>query len=156
MAEHGADAGGRRVDDRSDRAAAPLQVTALDQSVLDRMLVESVVDYAIFRLDRNGIVQTWNAGAERIKGYTADEIIGRHFSVFFTPEDLHARKPEMLLEAAARRGRYQDEGWRVRKDGTRFWANVVLTALRNPRGELVGFAKLTRDLTDQRRADEGV
>lgn len=118
-----------------------------------RMLVEGVRDYAIFRLDPDGRVATWNAGAERIKGYTATEIIGRHFSVFFNSEDLVAGKPAKELEAAQRDGRAEDEGWRVRKDGSLFWANVVITALRRENGELVGYAKITRDMTDKRKAD---
>jgi PAS domain S-box-containing protein len=119
-----------------------------------RLLVESVKDYGIFMLDPRGNVTTWNAGAARIKGYRADEIIGRHFSIFYTPEDLAAGKPEWELEVVAKEGRLEDEGWRVRKDGSRFWANVVITALRKANGELVGFAKVTRDLTERRIADE--
>jgi PAS domain S-box-containing protein len=120
---------------------------------LYRLLVESVKDYAIFALDPNGYVVSWNPGAQRFKGYTASEIIGKHFSVFYPPEDLAVRKPQIELEIAAEVGRLEDEGWRVRKDGTQFWANVVITALRGTDGELVGFAKVTRDLT-QRRAGE--
>jgi PAS domain S-box-containing protein len=119
-----------------------------------RLLVETVRDYAIFMLDPGGHVATWNAGAERIKGYRADEIIGRHFSVFYPAERVAERFPEYELEVAAREGRFEDEGWRIRKDGTRFWANVVITALRNASGELVGFAKVTRDLTERRAAEE--
>jgi PAS domain S-box-containing protein len=118
-----------------------------------RMLVEGVRDYAIFRLDIDGRVSTWNAGAERIKGYKAGEIIGRHFSVFFNSEDLVAGKPAKELETAQREGRAEDEGWRVRKDGSLFWANVVLTAIRRDDGELVGYAKITRDMTEKRKAD---
>ena len=117
------------------------------------MLVESVKDYAIFALDPNGYVVSWNPGAQRFKGYTASEIIGKHFSVFYPPEDLAARKPQIELEIAAEVGRLEDEGWRVRKDGTQFWANVVITALRGADGELVGFAKVTRDLTQRRAAE---
>ena len=114
-----------------------------------RLLVESVSDYAIFMVDADGRVVTWNRGAEMLKGYTADEIIGQHFRVFHTPEaqaDLH---PERSLESAKRLGRYEEEGWRVRKDGSRFWANVVITPLLNSDGELVGYAKVTRDNTEQ-------
>jgi PAS domain S-box-containing protein len=121
---------------------------------LYRLLVESVQDYAIFALDPTGHVLSWNAGAERIKGYTRDEIVGHHFSEFYPPEDIANGKPPWELETAAREGRLEDEGWRVRKDGTYFWANVVITALRNERGELVGFAKVTRDLSERRRAEE--
>jgi PAS domain S-box-containing protein len=120
---------------------------------LYRLLVESVKDYAIFALDPNGYIVSWNPGAERFKGYTAPEIIGKHFSVFYPPEDLAARKPWIELEIASEVGRLEDEGWRVRKDGTQFWANVVITALRGPDGELVGFAKVTRDLTQRRAAE---
>jgi PAS domain S-box-containing protein len=116
-------------------------------------MVESVRDYAIFMLDPNGYIASWNRGAQRIKGYTADEIIGRHFSVFYGAEDIAARKPEWELEMATRDGRFEDEGYRVRKDGTTFWASVVLTAVRDNDGSLVGFAKVTRDLTE-RRANE--
>src|SRR5512138_2726308 len=113
---------------------------------LYRLLVDSVRDYAIFALDPEGRVLSWNAGAERLKGYTASEIIGRHFSIFYPPERIAEHFPEHELEVASRVGRFEDEGWRVRKDGTRFWANVVITALRNPTGALIGFAKVTRDL----------
>lgn len=119
-----------------------------------RLLVESVLDYAIFMLDPNGVVASWNAGAKRIKGYSAEEIIGSHFSRFYPPEDVASRKPEWELDVATREGRVEDEGWRVRKDGTRFWANVIITALRNEHGKLVGFAKVTRDLTERRRAEQ--
>src|SRR2546423_32752 len=118
-----------------------------------QLMVESVRDYAIFMLDPSGYIASWNRGAQRIKGYTADEIIGRHFSVFYGAEDLAARKPEWELEMAARDGRFEDEGFRVRKDGTTFWANVILTAVRDDDGTLLGFAKVTRDLTE-RRANE--
>lgn len=123
------------------------------------LLIETVQDYAIFILDATGHVVSWNPGAQRIKGYVASEIIGQHFSIFYPPDDLANGKPAMeLMVASSHVGRFEDEGWRVRKDGTRFWANVVITALRAPDGELVGFAKVTRDLTErliaQRRAVE--
>ncbi|MBB4634737.1 PAS domain-containing sensor histidine kinase [Longimicrobium terrae] len=118
------------------------------------LLVGSVRDYGIFALDPTGRIATWNIGAQTIKGYRADEIIGRHFSVFYPPEDLENDKPGMELREASAHGRFEDEGWRVRKDGTRFWANVVITALRNPDGDLVGFAKVTRDLTERRQNEE--
>ena len=121
---------------------------------LHRLLVESVRDYAIFVLDPTGHVMTWNIGAQRIKGYTASEIIGRHFSAFYPEEDIRNRKPDWELEIATDVGRFEDEGWRLRKDGSRFWANVVITALRDPHGRLVGFAKVTRDLTERKRADD--
>lgn len=117
-----------------------------------RLLVQSVQDYAIFMLDPDGNVATWNEGAERIKGYTADEIIGKHFSIFIPPED--SGKPSMELRVASTVGKYQEEGWRIRKDGSRFWANVVITAVHDAKGRLAGFAKVTRDLTERRAADE--
>ncbi|MGE5183537.1 MAG: ATP-binding protein [Acidobacteriota bacterium] len=129
-----------------------IELTAGEE--LFRLLVESVRDYAIFMLDRQGCVATWNPGAERLKGYRGDEIIGRHFSTFYPDADVRAGKCEMELEGAARDGRFEDEGWRVRKDGTRFWANVVISAVRDSRGELVGFSKVTRDLTERRRGED--
>jgi PAS domain S-box-containing protein len=114
-----------------------------------RHLVQSVVDYAIFRLDKDGVVATWNAGAERIKGYSPDEIIGRHFSAFYTEEDRVEGIPARALAIAAGEGRFEAEGWRVRKDGSRFWASVVIDPIRNDKGELVGFAKVTRDVTER-------
>jgi PAS domain S-box-containing protein len=122
--------------------------------VLFRRLVDSVRDYAIFMLDPTGHVATWNAGAERTKGYSANEIIGRHFSIFYPAEDVAAGKCEMELEGADRDGRFEDEGWRIRKDGTRFWANVVISAIRDDAGALIGFSKVTRDLTQRKRAEE--
>jgi formate hydrogenlyase transcriptional activator len=121
-----------------------------------RSLVAGVRDYAIYLLDREGYITTWNPGAERIKYYTADEITGKHFSRFFTHEDLERGRPAELLRLAAERGRIEEEGWRLRKDGSRFWANIVLTAIRDASGELTGFAKVTRDFTDRKRAEESV
>ena len=121
-----------------------------------RLLVESVTDYAIFLLDATGHVISWNPGAARAKGYTAAEIVGRHFSVFYPPQDRAAHYPEQLLERAAREGRVSAQGWRLRKDGSRFWADVVITALRNPAGQLTGYAKVTRDLSSWREASERV
>ncbi len=118
-----------------------------------RVLVESIRDYAVFMLDRNGRVETWNTGAALIKGYKREEIVGKPIDLFYTREDREDGRPAMLLAQAANDGRVEDEGWRVRKDGTRFWADVVITALRNEAGTLVGFAKVTRDLT-QRQRDE--
>jgi PAS domain S-box-containing protein len=118
----------------------------------NRLIIQSVRDYAIFMLDPNGNVASWNEGARRIKGYEPEEIIGRHFSAFYPEADIERGKPPWELEVAAREGRFEDEGWRIRKDGTRFWANVIITALFNPKGELVGFAKVTRDLTERRQA----
>jgi formate hydrogenlyase transcriptional activator len=134
-----------------------LAAEALRKSDLQlRSIVEGVTDYAIYLLDKDGHVATWNPGAERIKHYKADEILGRHFSHFFTTEDQERGRPAELLKMAATRGRVEQEGWRVRKDGTRFWANVVLTAVRDASGELTGFAKVTRDFTDRKRAEEAV
>ena len=121
---------------------------------LYELLVESVQDYAIFALDPTGHILSWNRGAERLKGYTATEIIGRHFSIFYPAEDVARGKTTWELEVAAREGRFEDEGWRIRKDGTRFWANVIITALFSEKGRLVGFAKVTRDLTERREAEE--
>ena len=125
-----------------------------ESEVRFRLLVESVQDYAIFLLDPQGHVATWNAGAERIKGYRAEEIVGRHFSVFYPEAKVAEAFPQYELEVASREGRFEDEGWRIRKDGSQFWANVIITALRNPSGELVGFAKVTRDLTERRAAED--
>jgi len=121
-----------------------------------RSLVEGVRDYAIYLLDKDGCVTIWNPGAQRIKLYTADEIVGKHFSRFFTQEDMDRGRPAELLRLAAERGRIEEEGWRVRKNGERFWANVVLTAIRDETGQLTGFAKVTRDFTDRKRAEEAV
>ncbi|MFI9101825.1 PAS domain S-box protein [Streptomyces fildesensis] len=120
------------------------------------LLVTSVLDYGIFMLDPGGHVATWNAGAERIKGYSASDIIGKHFSVFYPPEDITARKPHWELEAAVQEGRLEDEGWRIRKDGSRFWANVVITPLFDTSGELRGFGKVTRDMTERRAAEQAL
>ena len=118
-----------------------------------RLLVEQVQDYAIFLLDPTGHVATWNAGAERIKGYSASEIIGQPYTTFFTEEDRATSKPERLMRRARRHGRVEDEGWRVRKDGSRFWADAVLTALRDAEGHLLGYAKVTRDLTERQQLE---
>lgn len=118
---------------------------------LFRLLVDSVRDYAIFMLDREGLVITWNHGAQLTKGYTAGEIIGRHFSVFYTQEDLERDWPRQELASALREGRLEDEGWRLRRDGSRFWASVVITALFDAQGRHQGYAKVTRDLTDRHR-----
>jgi PAS domain S-box-containing protein len=115
-----------------------------------RLLVEAVQDYAIFMLDPDGHISSWNAGAERIKGYTADEIIGQHFRVFYPPDKQESGHPEFELEEALREGTYEEEGWRIRRDGTRFWASVTITAVHDPDGALVGYAKVTRDTTERR------
>ena len=118
------------------------------------LLVSAVVDYAIFMLDPEGHVVTWNRGAERIKGFSEEEIKGRHFSIFYAPEDVASGKPSWVLEQAVRNGHHEDEGWRVRKDGSRFWASVAVTALRDRDGVLRGFAKVTRDITERREAEQ--
>jgi PAS domain S-box-containing protein len=121
-----------------------------------KLLIESIVDYAIYLLDPKGKVTSWNAGAERIKGFSADEIVGKHFSTFYTEEDRKAGVPEKVLETARREGKYAGEGWRVRKDGTRFWASVVVDAIKDDKGKLIAFAKITRDMTEKREADQAL
>jgi PAS domain S-box-containing protein len=121
-----------------------------------RLLVEAVTDYAMFMLDINGIVTSWNAGAQRFKGYQAAEILGQHFSRFYTEQDRATGLPARALATAASEGRFEGEGWRVRKDGTRFWANVVIDAIRDPEGHVVAFAKITRDLTERRLAEDSL
>ena len=118
-----------------------------------RLLVESITDYAIYMLDPDGIVTSWNAGAERFKGYTAAEIIGKPFSIFYTPEDRDAGKPERALKTAASEGRFESEGWRLKKDGSRFWSHAVIDPIRAPSGALVGYANITRDLTERKRTE---
>src|ERR1700748_3528096 len=117
------------------------------------LVVEAITDYAIYMLDREGHVTSWNPGARRFKGYEADEIVGRHFSTFYTDSERSQQFPALETAEAERTGRFEREGWRVRKDGTQFWAHVVIDAIRSPEGELVGFAKITRDLTERRAAE---
>jgi PAS domain S-box-containing protein len=119
-----------------------------------RAIIASVQDYAIIALDPGGHIATWSSGAEAIKGWRAEEIIGQHFSVFYPSEDVRSGKPDAELRAAAAIGRFEDEGWRVRRDGSRFWANVIITALRTPDGRLLGFAKVTRDFSERRATEE--
>src|SRR5579859_5824557 len=126
--------------------------TPADEQLL-QLFVDSVRDYAIFQLDAEGNVKTWNAAAERFKGYRPQEIIGRHFSQFYTSEDIASGKPEKHLRTAAETGRSEDVGWRLRKDGSRFWADVVITAIKDADGTLLGFAKITRDASDRREAE---
>jgi PAS domain S-box-containing protein len=121
-----------------------------------RLLVQSIVDYAIYMLDPSGIVTSWNAGAERIKGFQTHEIVGKHFSTFYTDEDRKAGVPDKVLETARREGRFEGEGWRVRKDGSRFWASVVIDAIKDDEGKLIGFAKITRDMTEKRKAQQAL
>src|SRR5262249_54780436 len=140
--------------DITEREAA--QSALLESERRFRMLVEGVVDYAICMLDPSGVVTNWNAGAERLKGYTAEEILGQHFSRFYAKEDRAAGLPAIVLATAAREGRYDAEGWRVRKDGSRFWASVVVDAIRNETGALEGFTKVTRDITERRAAQQAL
>lgn len=133
------------------------QARAHEQTVeLFRLLIDHVRDYAIFTLDLDGRVASWNKGAELLKGYVATEIIGRHVECFYMESDRRANKPVLLLKQAREEGRVEDEGWRVRKDGTRFWANVVITALYDEKGTLCGYAEITRDLTERREAEEAL
>src|SRR5829696_3752093 len=151
--------GGRRfvlaiVRDVTDRKRAEAALRQNEERF--RLLVEGVKDYAIFRLDPEDKVASWNEGANRIKGYSQQEILGRHFSVFYPEEDLKGGKPERELEIAQEKGTYEEEGWRVRKDGSRFWASVLITALWDEAGGLRGFAKVTRDITERKQAEEEI
>jgi len=142
------------MNNRSEDRAGAAERTAFDVEGSLKLLVESVKDYAIFMLDPMGIIQTWNPGAQRVKGYSAKEIIGRHFSIFYTEADRLAGKPQSGLKTALSEGRFEDEGWRVRSDGSLFWADVVITAVYDNEGTLRGFAKITRDLTERRKAEK--
>jgi PAS domain S-box-containing protein len=147
----------RSLEQRAAQRARQLAASSvqLDESERRfRLLVESVTDYAIFMLDPSGIIVNWNPGAQRIKGYIPHEIIGQHFSRFYTEQDRGNGVPQKALENARRVGKYEAEGWRVRKDGTQFWASVVINAIRDPQGQVIGFAKVTRDLTERRAAEE--
>lgn len=137
--------------ERSDRYLA-----ALTEEGRYRLLVEAVTDYAIYLLDPSGVVTTWNPGAQRFKGYTANEIIGQHFSLFYSEDDKKISLPARALEIAKREGKFEAEGWRVRKDGSRFWAYVIIDPIRDPAGTIVGFAKITRDLTERKKAEEEI
>ena len=130
-----------------------LDLNSLSEQERNQLLVNAISDYAIYMLDANGIVASWNPGAERFKGYSAEEVIGRHFGMFFTDEDRAADAPGRTLRVAARDGRYETEGWRVRKDGSRFWAHAVVDPVRSPEGALLGFAKVVRDITEKRAAE---
>jgi PAS domain S-box-containing protein len=138
------------------RASAPISVFSpeLQNENIFRVMVDSVRDYAIFLLDPTGVVASWNPGAERLKQYTAKEIIGKHFSLFYPEKDLRSGKPAYELEVAAKVGRFEDEGWRIRKDGSRFWANVVITRIVDTDGKVIGFGKITRDLSERRIAEQ--
>ena len=137
-----------------DAPTAPQRGLHADGDDLFRLLVDSVQDYAIFMLDPQGCVATWNAGAQKIKGYTKDEIVGRHFSVFYPVDAVNRRWPQLELALALERGHFEDEGWRVRKDGTQFWANVVIAPIRDEAKCLRGFAKITRDLTARKQVED--
>jgi PAS domain S-box-containing protein len=139
------------IDYRANQAGAG---KVSHEAELYRLVVESVSDYAIFALGPTGLVLSWNPGAQRIKGYTAAEIIGQPFTKFYPPEAIASGFPQYELEVAAREGRFEDEGWRVRKDGSRFWANVVISAVKDAKGRVLGYAKVTRDLTARREAEE--
>ncbi len=156
----------QRVEERTAEIAATNQILTLEirrraqtedelraSEERFRLLIEGVRDYAIFSLTPTGYITSWNAGAEHIKGYQAAEIIGRHFSLFYTQEDLERGEPQMQLLTAADEGRSEDEGWRVRKDGSRFWANAIITPLRDRKGKLIGFSKITRDLSERKQAE---
>ncbi|MEY2473237.1 MAG: hypothetical protein QOK28_2566 [Actinomycetota bacterium] len=144
-----------QVQDVSDQRAAEEELRRSEEQF--RILVEGVGDYAIFMLDETGHIISWNLGAERAKGYVADEVLGRHFSIFYPPEAIAREHPQYELRVAEAEGRYEEEGWRVRKDGSMFWANVIITALRDRKtGRLIGFAKVTRDVTERRRLLENL
>src|SRR4029079_5284140 len=140
------------------RMGAMEQSNRLTESLSDdgryRLLIQAVTDYAIYMLDPTGVVTSWNPGAQRFKGYTPSEIIGQHFSRFYTPEDQKRGMPALALATAVTEGKFESEGWRVRKDGTRFWAYVVIDPIRTPTGEVMGFAKITRDLTERKAAED--
>ncbi|UZD54841.1 hybrid sensor histidine kinase/response regulator [Caldimonas aquatica] len=138
----------------SEPPRAPVRALEAGHGEMFRLMIQGVRDYAIFMLDPNGVVISWNEGAQRIKGYAAHEIIGQHFSRFYPQEALDRGWPEEELRIARREGRLEDEGWRLRKDGSRFWANVIITALRDAQGEVIGFTKVTRDLTERREHEE--
>lgn len=140
--------------DMTERHAA--QTALLETERRFRLLVEGVTDYAIYMLDPSGVVTNWNAGAERLKGYQASEIVGQHFSKFYTPPDRASGRPARVLNTATETGRYEGEGWRVRKDGSQFWASVVVDAIRDSHGRLIGFAKVTRDVSERRTAQEAL
>jgi PAS domain S-box-containing protein len=141
-------------DENTQTSVGAAKTSALRADDTFRLLVHQITDYAIFLLTPDGEVATWNPGAERFKGYKPQEIIGKHFRTFYLPEEQAKGKPEYELRVAAATGRFEDEGWRVRKDGSRFWANVIITAIRDRQGQLLGFGKVTKDLTERKRAEE--
>src|SRR5215467_3395677 len=141
-------------------SATDSRLSRVDNNTLDndvfRLLVDSVRDYAIFVLSPDGNVLTWNKGAQALKGYNREEIIGQHFSKFYPPEAVQSGWPTRELTIAEKEGRFADEGWRVRKDGSSFWASIIITALRDSQGRLSGFAKITQDMTERRDAAERI
>src|SRR4051794_9610492 len=143
----------RRLGEEQMRVRTGELITANAELEQFRLMVSGVRDYAIFALDAGGHIRRWNEGARGIRGYGEDGAVGRHFSMFYTAEDRASEHPAHELDIAAREGRFEEEGWRVRKDGTRFWASVVITALRSEHGTLIGYAKVTRDLTERREAE---
>lgn len=136
--------------------SSSISITTYAESERFQLFVASITDYALYMLSPEGFVCSWNAGAQRFKGYAADEIKGRHFSRFYTEEDQAAGLPSRALQTAACEGKFEDEGWRVRKDGSRFWASVVIDPIRDARGKLIGFAKITRDITERKEAAEAL
>ena len=140
-----------------NRASDDLQAPRVSRHVTDadyRLMVESIADYAIFLLDPDGMILSWNRGAQKMKGYEAGEVLGRHIALFYPQEQIDRNAPEHGLNVARETGIFEDEGWRLRKDGTRFWANIILTRITGPNGELTGFSKITRDLSERRRQQE--
>src|SRR3954464_6355460 len=148
--------GGLQEDPMSTEATEARSDAPETDEQRSRVLIEAVTDYAIYMLDPHGIVTSWNRAAQRFKGYTPDEIVGEHFSRFYTEEDRKSGLPMRALETAAREGRFEQEGWRVRKDGSRFWAHVVIDPIRDEQRTLIGFAKITRDITERREAQQAL
>lgn len=144
----------REIAERNAREAFDRESAARQEAEDFRLFIGAVRDYAIFTMDASGHIKNWNEGAQRLQGYAASEIVGQHFSRFYPDVDIQNGKPQKELEIAAREGRVEDEGWRIRKDGSRLWANVVITAMRNPAGQLIGFTKVTRDFTERMRAQQ--
>jgi len=136
------------------KASGSKSLTAIADEDRYRLLIDSITDYAIYMLDPAGIVTSWNPGARRFKGYEAHEVIGKHFSTFYTPEDRDAGLPARALSIARHEKRFEGEGWRVRKDGTRFWVNVIIDPIVDSSGELIGYAKVTRDLTERKQTED--
>src|SRR6185312_15774801 len=141
------------LEQRAEERARQLTASVMKLEDTERrfeLLIQGVTDYAIYMLDTDGNVVNWNPGAERIKGYASGEVLGRHFSSFYTPEDRAKETPKHALTSARTTGKYEAEGWRLRKDGSKFWASVVINPIKNGKGDLIGFAKITRDLTERR------